>query len=198
MYSTLRRGCCPLHEKWRHPQNQKYLTYRNTAIGGPSHGHRQHAQEIWLSLVMWFQKQLNRSRCRQFGVLTCEGPRKNAINWGTYGRHLANRIKRSVLGGDMGHRNHYSINLFIITSAPPREGCEVMWWVCLFVYLTVRVSARITRKSYGRTFTCFYVYVAYTVAISVFFILRLHKILNGINDVVFFKMVVDVTAFLNF
>jgi len=29
----------------RHPQNQKYITYRN-ADRGPSHGHRQHARQI--------------------------------------------------------------------------------------------------------------------------------------------------------
>ena len=28
----------------RHPQNRKYITYRNAVGGGPSHGHRQHAK----------------------------------------------------------------------------------------------------------------------------------------------------------
>jgi len=29
-----------------HPQNRKYITYRNAVRGGPSHGHRQHAQKF--------------------------------------------------------------------------------------------------------------------------------------------------------
>ena len=29
---------------WRHPQNRKYITYRNASRGEPSQGHMQHAQ----------------------------------------------------------------------------------------------------------------------------------------------------------
>jgi len=30
----------------RHPQNLKYITYRNAVRGGPRHGHRQHTQKL--------------------------------------------------------------------------------------------------------------------------------------------------------
>jgi len=36
----------PLLKTWCHPQNRKYITYRNDTGGGPSHGHRQHAQKF--------------------------------------------------------------------------------------------------------------------------------------------------------
>ena len=36
---------------WRHPWNRKSIMYRNTVRGGPSHGHRQHAQKIWWSYL---------------------------------------------------------------------------------------------------------------------------------------------------
>ena len=32
---------------WRHPENQRYITYRNATRQGPSHGHGQCAQKIW-------------------------------------------------------------------------------------------------------------------------------------------------------
>ena len=31
---------------WRHPQNRKYVTHQYAVRGGPSHGHRWHAQKI--------------------------------------------------------------------------------------------------------------------------------------------------------
>ena len=31
---------------WRHPQNRKYITYRNAPRGEPNHGHMQHAQKF--------------------------------------------------------------------------------------------------------------------------------------------------------
>ena len=38
-YSSIRdRHIRPLCEKWRHPQNQRHITYRNTVRGGPSNG----------------------------------------------------------------------------------------------------------------------------------------------------------------
>jgi len=41
---------CHYTKTWHHPQNWKYITYRNAVRGGPSHHHRQHAQkfgEVW-------------------------------------------------------------------------------------------------------------------------------------------------------
>jgi len=43
-----------------HPQNRKYITYRDAAREGPSHGHGQHAQKIWLSLDVWFSRYASR------------------------------------------------------------------------------------------------------------------------------------------
>jgi len=34
------------HRQWQYPQNQKYITYCNTAKRGQSNSHRQHAQKI--------------------------------------------------------------------------------------------------------------------------------------------------------
>ena len=35
----------PYVEKWRHPENRKYITQHNAARGRTSHGHRQRAQK---------------------------------------------------------------------------------------------------------------------------------------------------------
>ena len=45
------------------------------------------------------------------------------------------------------HRNCLSVNEAQATVTAPWEGCEVLWWACLFVCL----SARVTRKPHGRT-----------------------------------------------
>ena len=37
----------------RHSQNRKYIRYRNAARGGPSHGHRQHAQKLEFGCVVF-------------------------------------------------------------------------------------------------------------------------------------------------
>jgi len=34
-------------DKNMHPQNRKYITYRNDTGGGPSHGHMHHPQKFW-------------------------------------------------------------------------------------------------------------------------------------------------------
>jgi len=43
-----------LYAKWRHLLNRKYITYRNTARGGPSNSHSQNWQTMWCSLSVWF------------------------------------------------------------------------------------------------------------------------------------------------
>jgi len=43
--ATRHRAHCV--KTWRHPQNRKYITYRNAIRGGPIRGHGQHAQKIW-------------------------------------------------------------------------------------------------------------------------------------------------------
>jgi len=45
---------------WRHPQNWKYMTYRNAVRGGLSHGHRCHTQKINWSSAMWFSSHESR------------------------------------------------------------------------------------------------------------------------------------------
>ena len=41
-------------EKWRHPQNRKYITHYKVVRRWLSHGHGQHAQKIAWNLCMWF------------------------------------------------------------------------------------------------------------------------------------------------
>jgi len=40
---------------WRHPQNRKWITFRNAVREGPSHGHRRHAQTIGEDLPCGFR-----------------------------------------------------------------------------------------------------------------------------------------------
>jgi len=42
----VRRAIAPLCKRWRHPQNRKYITYRNATTEGTSHGHGQHARKL--------------------------------------------------------------------------------------------------------------------------------------------------------
>jgi len=46
-YMHMKRHGTHCVKTWRHPRNRKYITYRNDAREGPSHGHGQHAQKIW-------------------------------------------------------------------------------------------------------------------------------------------------------
>ena len=43
-------------QTWCHPQNRKYMAYRNAARGGPSHDHKGSAQQISWRSVQRFQK----------------------------------------------------------------------------------------------------------------------------------------------
>jgi len=47
-------GHCMKLKTRRNPQNMKYMTYCNTAKGGPSQGHTQHARKNMWSSAVWF------------------------------------------------------------------------------------------------------------------------------------------------
>jgi len=49
----------PQSPLWRHPQNRKYITHRNAVVRGSSDGHRQQAQTIRRSSVVWFSRYAN-------------------------------------------------------------------------------------------------------------------------------------------
>jgi len=44
---------------YHHPQNRKYIIYRNTVRGGVSHGHKQHAQKNVRSSVMQISRHVS-------------------------------------------------------------------------------------------------------------------------------------------
>ena len=63
--------CCPLASQFSYtplpaplgyPQNRKYITYCNVAIGCPSYGHRQRAQKIYTWLLRYSRGQTDTDR----------------------------------------------------------------------------------------------------------------------------------------
>jgi len=69
--------------KRRHPQNRKYITYRNAVRGGPNQGHKN-----WWSLAVWFSSYASGRTNRQTDILITifrshmEGePSKQQMNW---------------------------------------------------------------------------------------------------------------------
>jgi len=52
-------------EKWRHPRNRKYITYRNAIRGGSSHNHKNWwNSNVWF-LNMWTDRQTNKQTNKQ-------------------------------------------------------------------------------------------------------------------------------------
>jgi len=53
--------------------------------------------------------------------------------WAAWGRHLANTIKRSVLGGDASCRHHHCSKLFIIVVVFVKTGVDSLsFTLCVF------------------------------------------------------------------